>query len=158
MAVDREAILQRAYDNMAKIDETLAELAEPRPVMTYEPPQPTRYRGYEVETMHDMLKASEARIDKRLDVIEARQSVRLDALEGRVQKMWGEMSGLADEAGGAVGELEKKLRDELKKEADSLRGEITMLRSAARTSPERRQKQPVSRAPFKLDEDNAFRN
>jgi hypothetical protein len=133
-------------------------LAEPRPEVTYQPPQPTRYRGYEVETVDDMLKAAEARLDKRLLAIEARMGVRMDAIEGRLQGMWQGVEGLADEAGKAAGELEKKLRDEMRKEVESLRGDVALLRAQA-NMPQRRQKPTVSRAPFKLDSgDDVFRN
>lgn len=160
MAIDHEAILRRAAEVTSRSEELLA---EPRPEVTYQPPQPTRYRGYEVETMHDMLKASEARMDNRLEAIleaiEARFSVRLDALESNIASLRNGLYGLADESGTATGEVEKKLRDEMRKEVESLRGDVALLRAEMKASQPQRHKQTVSRAPFKLmDEDNAFPN
>lgn len=61
-------------------------------------------------------------------------------------------------AGKATGELEKKLRDEMRKEVESLRGDVALLRAQA-NAPARRQKPTVSRAPFSLDSgDDVFRN
>jgi hypothetical protein len=125
MAIDQQAILRRAAELTSRSEELLA---EPRPEVTYQPPQPTRYRGYEVETMHDMLKASEARFDKRFDAIEARQSVRLDSIEARIQGMWQGVEGLADEAGATTGKLEKRI-NELQSQLNDVRAEISLLRA-----------------------------
>jgi hypothetical protein len=154
---ERRARLAAILDRSAELTQRTEEmLAEPRPELTYEPPQPSRYRGYQIETVDEMLKASEARINKRLNAIEARLSVRADALEGRVQRMWDEMGGLAEEAGNASREVREEI-GAVRKEAEALRGDMALLRAQG-NAPARRQKPTVSRAPFRLDEDNAFRN
>src|SRR4051794_11824471 len=84
MAIDHEAILRRAHENMARTDEMLS---EPRTVSNYEPPAPTRYRGFELESYSDLLKATEARLNRRLD-----------ALEANFKSLWHSVDGLADEA------------------------------------------------------------
>jgi hypothetical protein len=136
-----EAILARSYELTAETDRLLA---EPRPEMTYQPPQPARYRGFQIELVDDMLKATEARINKRID-----------ELEGRFQGLWQGVEGLADESGTALGEVERKVRDEFNQQLKALRNDLLLLRAG---SPSRRQKEPRSRAPFKLDDENAYSN
>jgi hypothetical protein len=145
---ERRARLAAILDRSAELTQRTEEmLAEPRPEVTYQPPQPTRYRGYQIETVDEMLKASEARINKRLDVIEARMSVRMDALEGRVQRMWDEMGGLADEAGTASREVREEI-SAVRKETEALRGDVALLRAEAQAKAAQRRKQTVSRAPW----------
>src|SRR4051794_4974669 len=132
MTIDHEAILRRAHQNMARTEEMLS---EPRTVPTYEPPAPTRYRGFELESYSDMLKDTEARLNKRID-----------ELEGRIQGMWQGVEGLADETEKATGELEKRLRDEMRKEVESLRSEVSLLRAKAGTP---QGPKAISRAPWK---------
>jgi hypothetical protein len=66
------------------------------------------------------------------------------------------VEGLADEAGGALGEVEKRLSEKLQKETEALHGEISLLRTQKASTPQGRK--TVSRAPWILDEDNALRN
>jgi hypothetical protein len=156
---ERRARLAAILDRSAELTQRTEEmLAEPRPELTYEPPQPSRYRGYQIETVDEMLKASEARINKRLAAIEARLSVRMDALEGRVQSMWNERGELADEAGKATGELEKKLRDEMRKEVGNIRGDVALLRAEMKAAQPQRRKPTVSRAPWTSNEDVSLTN
>jgi hypothetical protein len=137
MAIDHEAILRRAYENLARADETLA---EPRAELTWQPPEPNRYRSYAVETLDEILKASEARMDKRIK-----------ELEGRVMKGFSDIheafDAVAEIGGTALGEAERRLCDEYRRELESLRNEVTLLRAQANT-PARRQKPTVSRAPL----------
>jgi hypothetical protein len=130
------AILERSAELTQRTEEMLA---EPRPAMTYDPPR--QVKAYDAERLEQML-------HKRLLAVESRLSLRIDALEGRLQGMLQGVEGLADEAGGALGQAEKRLREEIKKAADALRGELTMLRSEKAGTPQRRQK-ATSRAPWK---------
>jgi hypothetical protein len=141
-------IKRRAYETMASIDETLAATA-PEPAQQWQPAQPNRYRGFQIETVEEMIKGVEARLNKRLDNLKARLGEAVNGTHGL-------LNALADEAGTALGEVERKVRDEYKNQIDALRNEMTLLRAQANT-PARRQK-TIARAPFKLDEDNAFRN
>jgi DNA repair exonuclease SbcCD ATPase subunit len=157
---DRNARFAAILDRSAELTQRTEELlAEPRPVMTYEPPQPTRYRGYQIETVDEMIKGVEARLNKRLDAIEARLSVRMDALEGRVQSMWDEMGGLADEAGNASREVREEI-GAVRKETEALRGDMALLRAQAqaKAAQSQRRKPTISRAPWASNEDVSFTN
>jgi hypothetical protein len=137
------AILQRSAELTERTEELLS---EPRPVMTYEPPR--QVKTYDAERL-------EQQMDVRLKAIEARLSLRIDALEGRFQSMLRGVEGLADEAGTATGELEKKLRDEMRKEIETLRSEVTLLRAQKGSTPQGRK--TGSRAPWR-DIGDALRN
>jgi hypothetical protein len=60
--------------------------------------------------------------------------------------------GLADEAGTACGEIRRDLREELRKEVETLRGEMTLLRAQMNARPQKARDR--SRAPFELDDDD----
>ena len=73
-----EEVRRRAYETIANIDETL-ERTRPDPAVEQRQQPTSHYRGYEVETMANMLKASEARIAKRLD-----EEVRRSLVKGQI--------------------------------------------------------------------------
>jgi hypothetical protein len=126
----RAAILQHSAELMQRTEEMLA---EPRPVMTWEPPRQIR--------SHDV-KRIENDLDTRLLALEARLSQRMDAIESNLASLQNGVDGLADEAGGALGEVERKLR----KEVEGLRSEVLLLRTQKSTPQGRK---AISRAPWK---------
>lgn len=158
---DLEARRQRLadlLDHSAELTQRTNELlAQPRPEMTYEPPQSTRYRGYHEE--NKARDALEEKVIKRLDAVEAKFSKRMDVIEARQldlsNRIQNGLEVLADVTGSESGLLERRLREEYRKEIETLRSEIALLRSQA-NAPARRQK-ATSRAPWK-DIGDALRN
>jgi F0F1-type ATP synthase membrane subunit b/b' len=148
MDEDIEARRQRLADLLdysAELTQRTNEtLAQPRVEMTYQPPRQVR--------SHDADRI-EHELNRRLKTIEVGLSDRIDALEARLAQGFDDvrflLGGLAEEAGGSLGEVDRKLR----KEVESLRSEVTLLRAQANT-PARRQKS-ASRAPWKVDDENS---
>jgi hypothetical protein len=142
MDEDLEARRQRLadlLDHSAELTQRTNEmLAEPRAEVTWTPLR--QIKAHDADRI-------EHELNRRLNTIAAGLNDRMDALEARIQTTWQGLEVLADEGGTATGELEKRLREAIKKEADALRGEVTLLRSEKAGAPQGRK--AISRAPWK---------
>jgi flagellar biosynthesis/type III secretory pathway protein FliH len=133
-----EETLARSAELMAESERLLAP-SDPQPEYVPQWTQPpSRYRGFEVETLDDMLKAHEAKINRRLAEFEQRLKVDRERALALAE-------ALADEAGCAAGRLEKTLREENTAYfAKSLKAFAARLRFCVRRQTDRR-KQASSR-------------
>ena len=128
-------------------DESERILGQPRAEMTWTPP--STYKSFDTERMEKLLEAAEARVRKRMDAADARFNERT----AQISKTFDALAMIAAEE---LGLAEKRLRGEnteLRKEVESLRGELTLLRAQANV-PARRPKDAASRAPFKISGEN----